>query len=307
MNGSASPKLEERRRAPVVSLSHLDHLWFQVTGTLCNLTCTHCFISSSPTNHNFELLSLDAVRRTLDASLALGVKEYYFTGGEPFLHPDMTEILEATLAVGPATVLTNGTLFKEHDLDRLAAAEARSPYSLEIRVSIDGYSADMNDALRGAGSFQKAVGGMATLLAHGFLPILTVAQTWEDGRNDEMFHRFVSLLKSLGCARPRVKILPTLRLGAEAKRTRGYEPGEHVTEEMMEGYDASQLVCTHSRTVTEKGVFVCPILLDSKEARLGGTLEESLGPYALQHAACYTCYVGGAICSNFSSEASGGV
>ena len=33
---------------PLVNISHLDHLWFQVAGTLCNLTCTHCFISCSP-------------------------------------------------------------------------------------------------------------------------------------------------------------------------------------------------------------------------------------------------------------------
>src|SRR5262249_51062843 len=51
--------------APVVSLSHLDELWFQVTGTHCNLTCRHCFISCSPHNHTFGYLGLDDVRRAL--------------------------------------------------------------------------------------------------------------------------------------------------------------------------------------------------------------------------------------------------
>src|SRR5437899_6409715 len=95
--------------SPLVPLAHLDDLWFQVAGTLCNLTCRHCFISCSPHNHSFGLLTLDAVRRALDDSVPLGVKEYYFTGGEPFLHRDMVAILELTLAYGPATVLTNGT------------------------------------------------------------------------------------------------------------------------------------------------------------------------------------------------------
>src|SRR5437660_3141507 len=109
--------------APAVPLDHLDDLWFQVAGTLCNLACRHCFISCSPHNHAFGFLDLDTIRRSLDESVGLGVKEYYFTGGEPFLHPDMTEILELTLGYGPATVLTNGTVFKDDWLKRLARAD----------------------------------------------------------------------------------------------------------------------------------------------------------------------------------------
>src|SRR5215471_4234484 len=138
--------------APVVPLAHLDHLWFQVGGTLCNLECRHCFISCSPHNHSFGFLDLVTVRRALEESVSLGVKEYYFTVGEPFLHRDMVEILETTLRYGPATVLTNGTVFQDEGLSRLAQAEAESPYSLEFRVSIDGPSAAANDAVRGAGS-----------------------------------------------------------------------------------------------------------------------------------------------------------
>src|SRR5947209_19579400 len=126
---SALPMLE--RNAPEVPLAHLDDLWFQVAGTVCNLTCAHCFISCSPHNRSFGFLDLETVRRYLDESVALGVKEYYFTGGEPFLNPDMTSILELTLQYGPATVLTNGTVFKEEWLIRLERAEKEALYSLE--------------------------------------------------------------------------------------------------------------------------------------------------------------------------------
>src|SRR5438477_10866006 len=142
--------------APEVPLQHLDHLWFQVTGTVCNLTCRHCFISCSPHNHSFGFLDLDTVRRYLEESVALGVKEYYFTGGEPFLHPDLTAILELTLHFGPATVLTNATVLKDAWLQRLRRAEEKSPYSLEFRVSIDGPDAESNDPIRGAGAFDRA-------------------------------------------------------------------------------------------------------------------------------------------------------
>jgi len=284
--------------APVVALSHLDDLWFQVAGTLCNLTCRHCFISCSPHNRSFGFLDLETVWRHLDESVALGVKEYYFTGGEPFLNPDMTAILELTLRYGPATVLTNGTVFKEEWLDRLAQAEAESPYSLEFRVSIDGFTAADNDPVRGPGTFERARRGVRQLLAHGFLPIVTITRTRDDQDDAELVAGFLALLKANGYDRPRLKVLPTLRIGAEVERQRGYRDEERVTPEMIEGFDTGKLVCEHSRIVSDRGVHVCPILVEAPDALLGSTLAESLGDYALRHQACYTCYQYGNICSN---------
>ena len=134
-----APKSE--RGFPVAPFFDLDTLWFQVAGTLCNLTCTHCFISCSPTNHAHEMMDLATVRRFLAEAAARGVKEYYFTGGEPFMNKEMFEILEETLRVGPANVLTNGVLITSERARRLKALSDASDYSLEIRISIDGYDA----------------------------------------------------------------------------------------------------------------------------------------------------------------------
>jgi sulfatase maturation enzyme AslB (radical SAM superfamily) len=287
---------------PVVPLAHLDDLWFQVSGTLCNLTCRHCFISCSPHNHSFGFLDLATVRRYLDESVALGVKEYYFTGGEPFLNRDMAAILELTLQYGPATVLTNGTVFRGEWLERLRSAETASLYSLEFRVSMDGYTPEENDAVRGAGTFERILLGVRVLLDYDFLPILTVTRTKDEQDDGELFHGFVRLLKDLGYARPRVKILPTLRIGAEAQRQRGYRDEERVTPQMMDGYDQNLLVCNHSRMVTDRGVYVCPILIEAADARLGTTLAEAQRPFAVKHHACYTCYQYGALCANASSQ-----
>jgi molybdenum cofactor biosynthesis enzyme MoaA len=289
--------------APQVALAHLDHLWFQVGGTLCNLTCHHCFISCSPTNHSFGFVTLADVRRNLEDSVALGVKEYYFTGGEPFLNREMTAILVETLRYGPATVLTNATVLRDEWLAELAEAEANSPYSLEFRVSIDGFSPATNDPIRGEGTFERAMRGVRKLVEHRFLPIITAARTWAEADEDAVVAGFVSMLRAAGYERPRLKVLPTLRLGAEETRTGGYDRQERVTAEMLAGYDQSQLICEHSRIVTDRGVYVCPILIDSPEARLGDALTEALGPYPLRHGACFTCYQHGAICSNPSSGA----
>ena len=286
---------------PLVEPSHLDQLWFQVGGTLCNLACRHCFISCSPHNDSFRFLTLADVRVRLEESAALGVKEYYFTGGEPFLNPQLVEILIATLQYGPATVLTNATVLKAEWLDRLHAAEAASDYSLEFRVSLDGFSPATNDPIRGAGTFERALRGVVRLVQHGFLPIITAARVWPLAEERQIVAHFIKMLQHAGYSRPRLKILPTLQIGAEAQRTCGYRPDERVSAEMLAGYDAAQLVCEHSRCVSDRGVHVCPILIEQPDSLLSQSLAESLRPYAIRHGACYTCYQHGAICSNFSS------
>jgi len=287
---------------PWIDIPHLDHLWFQVGGTLCNLTCAHCFISCSPKNDAFGFLSLTDVERRLEESVPLGVKEYYFTGGEPFLNPEMTAILIETLRYGPATVLTNGTVLKDEWLAALRAAEDSSIYSLEFRVSIDGCSSEMNDPVRGAGTFARAMRGVAKLVEYDFLPIITAARVWPIDQDRDVIDRFLEVLRYAGYNRPRLKILPTLHLGAEETRTQGYLPSERVTPAMLDGYDQSQLVCHHSRIVTDRGIHVCPILIESPNSALGQTLAESLIPFAIEHGACTTCYQYGAICTNASSR-----
>ena len=182
-----------------------------------------------------------------------------------------------------------------------AAAEAASPYSLEFRLSIDGFSPETNDPIRGEGTFDRAMRGVISLVEHGFLPIITAARTWSDEQDAEMVGRFVEMLEEGGYDRPRLKILPTLHLGAEVERTHGYSESERVTESMMVDYDVSQMICEHSRMVTDRGVYVCPLLIETDDACLGAELSESLGPYVIKHGACYTCFQYGSICSNPSS------
>lgn len=288
--------------SPAVAPDHLDELWFQVAGTLCNLTCAHCFISCSPHNDRYGFLSLAQVRDYLRQSVELGVKEYYFTGGEPFLNRDFVPIVRETLRLGAVTVLTNATVLKDEWLLELAEAERTSIYSLEFRVSLDGFDSQTNDPIRGTGTFDRTVVGLLKLVQHGFLPIVTAARTWPDDQESRVVGKFVEMLRRHGYARPRLKILPAIQLGAEVIRTGPYDPRARVTEAMLTTFDISQLICQHSRVVSDRGVHVCPILLDSPDALLADNLRDALVPYRVAHGACFTCYQYGAICTNPSSD-----
>jgi hypothetical protein len=183
----------------------------------------------------------------------------------------------------------------------LAELAAASPYTLELRVSLDGVTPETNDPIRGEGTFERCMQGMAALVGAGFLPIVSCMRSWPEHETEETLAKFRDLLSGVGYDRARIKILPPLRIGEEATRTHGYDATERITHEMLHGYDLSQLLCTRARLVTARGVYACPILLEAPIARLGDTLAEAVGAEArLAESACFTCYTSGAICSNVS-------
>lgn len=248
-------------------------------------------------------MSFDQVLPYLEKASRLGVKEFYFTGGEPFVNPDLPRILEATLRVGPATVLTNATLFDNELVEKLAEMRDASKYSLELRVSIDGFSSETNDPIRGPGTFKRAMRGIKLLVDGGFLPIITAMRSWPIDEDEARLSRFKNSLAGVGYRHPRIKLLPSLKIGQEALRDHGYSEHDYITESMMAGYDISQLMCSNSRIVSTRGVHVCPILVDQPDSILGKRLSNAKQAFRLSHQACITCYQYGAICSNASSAA----
>jgi len=281
---------------PHVPLLTLDTLWFQVAGTICNIACTHCFISCSPKNHSHEMLTLADVENRLAEAKALGVRDYYFTGGEPFMNRDLLPMLAATLKQGPATVLTNGMLLRREVCGRLREMADRSDCSLDIRVSLDGFDRETHDAIRGPGVWDRVMIGLRNLAEAGINPVITVTEAADGVRTEQGRRRFLELIRAWGFSKPRLKILPLFRIGAEEKRTRAYEDWERLTRPVLTDHDAEVLQCSSSRMVTSKGVFVCPILIETPEARMGDTIGETLRPFQLRYGACHTCWVEGVSC-----------
>jgi MoaA/NifB/PqqE/SkfB family radical SAM enzyme len=285
-------------RAPEVRLQSLDTLWFQLTGTLCNIACLHCFITCGPQETRVPIMDTGRVRRLLDEAEALGVREYYFTGGEPMMHPEFFALCAAALDKGPLTVLTNAML-----VDDEAAARARTlfdaaRYSFELRVSLDGMTAEENDPVRGKGTFAATTDGIRRLATAGLAPIVTVVEHRAGMAAAEERLRFLEFARSLGLQKPRVKFLPLLHIGREERRTRGYRDDElDVLAHPLVPEVEERLVCASGRLATAGGVYTCPILLDAPEARLGDTLEESRRPFHLRWSACRTCVAEGLSCT----------
>ena len=288
------PILTEERAATVPFFG-LDTLWLQLAGTLCNIACRHCFITCGPKEDRVPMMTRARLEELLLEARELGVKEFYFTGGEPMLHPEFFAVVERTLKEGPTHVLTNGMLIDESAAQRLRDLCDGSRYSLDVRVSLDGMTAEENDPVRGRGTFAAITQGIRHLAAVGLSPVLTVVEHADALRLSEARSEFLRFARSLGLAQPRVKFLPLLRIGRETRRTHGYGTGD-VVHEPLPPEVIRTLQCNSSRLATQAHVLVCPLLLDAPDAQLGRTLTESLRPISLRWSACHTCVEEGLSC-----------
>lgn len=124
----------------------------------CNLHCDHCLSGSGPGHQRPTELTTDEAKAFIAELDEMDVFQVNIGGGEPFVRPDILELLEELTDRGISTcVSTNGTQLDEETLDRL---EAMDP--LFLQVSMDGLRAE-NDAIRGDGVFDEVVETLARL------------------------------------------------------------------------------------------------------------------------------------------------
>jgi uncharacterized Fe-S cluster-containing radical SAM superfamily protein len=290
------------RRARV-ALRALDTLWFN-TGTLCNLTCQHCYIESSPKNDRLVYLSAAETGEYLDEieRLGLGTQLIGFTGGEPFMNPELPAMLDLALARGfRALVLTNA--MKPMHKVKPALLRLRDRYGdrLTIRVSIDHYGRAVHEIERGRRTWAPTIDGLKWLAANGFA--VTVASRRLSGETeDELRRGFARLLAELDLAidaadAVALTIFPEMDEAADVPEIT--EACWGILRKSPDG-----VMCSSSRMVvkfkgaTHPTVIACTLLPYDPRFDLGRSLADALGPVPLNHPHCAKfCVLGGGACS----------
>jgi hypothetical protein len=284
-----------------VAMTGLTTLWIN-TGTLCNLACRTCYIESSPRNDALVYLTLAEVENYLNEALTLGTREIGFTGGEPFINPDMVGMLSAALARGFETlVLTNAMRPMRRFEQQLLALRTVGGERLTMRVSLDHYSAAVHEAERGSGTWDKAIAGCQWLSDHGFR--LAIAGRQLPGESEVEARRgYADLFAALGlkvdAGDPAALVLfPEMDASADVPE---------ITEACwgILGKSPSSIMCASSRMVVKrKGeprpvVAACTLIPYDDGFTMGETLAEASRPVRLNHPHCARfCVLGGASCS----------
>lgn len=262
--------------------ARLDLLWVQVAGSLCNLSCSHCYGSCGPAESRHRMMSREQVRERVGEALELGARAVVFTGGEPFLHRDLEAMVADTLPAAPVTVLTNGTLLTPRRIAALVAASREAAHALAFHVSLDGPDPASHAAVRGPGTFERALAGLQALADAGFAP--AVAATLPPGEDREATAAaYAAMLRAAGFGDVEVHLSPRFGAGrcdalaADGGAVREERPG------------ASPPPCATSRTVSSGGVFICPLLADEPAAFLGDSLAAALLATPPAHPVCGPC------------------
>jgi len=277
-----------------VDLERLETLWIN-TGTLCNLTCRSCYIESSPTNDALVYLSLAEAEAYFEEAAALGTRVIGFTGGEPFMNPEMIAMMRSALARGfELLVLTNAMRPMRRFESALKEIAAAHGDRVVMRVSLDHHDRDLHEAERGAGTWAKAIDGLGWLAKAGF----RVAVAGRRGGGEaEARAGYEKLLVRLGITVDHLVLFPTMDAFADVPEiSEGCWDILHVSPESM--------MCASSRMVVKaKGaarphVVACTLLPYDERFAMGETLAGAAIPVSLNHPHCARfCVLGGASCS----------
>jgi uncharacterized Fe-S cluster-containing radical SAM superfamily protein len=288
-----------------VSLTQPETLWFN-TGTLCNITCANCYIESSPTNDALVYLEARDITPYLDQleSRKWGVREIAFTGGEPFMNPQMIDMLRLSLGRGyDVLVLTNAMAPMMRPRVQAGLAELVAHYGdkLTMRISLDHYNADVHDAERGAGAFAKSLRGINWLASIGAR--LAVAGRIEMAESEaEARAGYAALYAAQGwdidAQDPAMTVLfPEMDASVEVP-----EITTACWSILNKRPDA--VMCASSRMVVKRkgaaapAVLACTLLPYDPEFEMGATLAEAERDVSLNHPHCAKfCVLGGASCS----------
>ena len=281
-----------------IDADRLKELWIH-TGTACNLACPFCLEGSHPGDHRLGAMKLEDVKPFIHEAVNMGVEQFSFTGGEPFVIRDFVHILDYASRQRPCFVLTNATeplLKRRHQLLPLRD----NPHDIHFRVSLDYPDIARHDAGRGEGNFVRALEGIRWLHEQGF--VVSIARQTDPGEDPEAVDAaFRALFRKHGVPES-LAFTSFPDLG-----TPGSEDGSpEVTETCMEKYPTTEsrahFMCTYTRMLVKKDgrvrVYACTLVDDDPDYDLGSTLAESMRErIMLRHHRCFACYRFGASCA----------
>jgi len=292
-----------------VDLRALETLWIN-TGTLCNLTCTRCYIESSPTNDRLTYISRAEVAVYLDEirDLGLPTREIGLTGGEPFMNPDVIEITDDALSRGfEVLVLTNAMTPLKHHRDALLGLRERYGSALKLRVSLDHFTQERHEEERGPFSWARTIDGLQWLAQNGFTLAVAGRALWHE---DETATRsgYAKQFSELDIP---IDPFDTSRLVIFPEMDKAAVVPEITTAcwDLLSVRPDAMMCATSRMVVKRKGavspaVIACTLLPYDTQFEIGRTLADSDKSVRLNHPHCASfCVLGGGSCSGANRDA----
>lgn len=179
-------------------------VYLELTGN-CNLRCRYCY-NRSGSSGDFPVERLPGLLREMRE---LEIGELIFSGGEPLLYPDLKAVLSFAAPLFRVSLVSNGTLIDREWAGLLAALPA-----LKLEISLEGVSPEVNDPLRGEGSWKLTRRGIENLLEAGLAERITLCFTL-NRYNFKHFKAITDRARRWGIER--ILLSPPVKLGRAAE------------------------------------------------------------------------------------------
>ena len=284
-----------------VNFNGLKTLWFN-TGTLCNLSCKDCYIESSPRNDRLLYLSHEDVCKYLNEieTSNINCKSIGITGGEPFMNKDIIKIISTCLNKDrELLILTNAMQPLQNKKCMLLNFQENN--NLKFRISLDHYTKEKHEKIRGKNSWDKTINGVIWLHNNNFNISIASRSLYE---NEKLLRKgYKNLFEQLNlnldvCNNNDLVLFPEMNNLTDT-------PEITTACWSLLGVNPNNLMCSNSRMIVKRKennkthVVSCTLLPYTKEFDYGENLNNSFKTTYLNHPYCSKfCVLGGANCIN---------
>lgn len=263
--------------APIAQLSELNNLFIELTAKNCNQRCKHCYIDFPISKNVKDFIAIDKIRQAIVDSKQEKIECVYLTGAEPMTHPEFNSILRLCLKRSNVCICTNASFINEKKARFLKKVEEESTNEIIFKLSIDHFNEVKNDDLRGRGSFRQTINAIKCLVKYDFNPILNIVNYYGESRKVLMCE-FKALCDKIGFETNDFNFQIT-------EYYNKFKPAAEITDWGKN----SNLDCQTGRTLTEKGVYVCPFLANDHRGRMGSNLRDYSKKMHLETDFCLSC------------------
>lgn len=147
---------------------------FEIT-SYCNLKCFYCYNNIYNDKVRIENMKEHEILRVIDDLQSLGIIELIITGGEPFIRPDLLEIIKYIKLNTDIfiTLQTNGALLNERNI--LVLSDLLSKYDI-VQISLDGPK-EIYESIKGKGLWDKVIKNIILLKDVGITVTINTVPT----------------------------------------------------------------------------------------------------------------------------------
>lgn len=265
--------------SPKSEIINFDNLFIELSTKACNMKCKHCYIDFKDAKKFKNFIHIDKIREALIDLKDEKLKFIHLTGAEPMLHPDFNSILRLCLKRASTVIHTNAYKINDKKVRFFKKVQDENNKNNEIilKLSLEHYDEKTNDEIRGRGSYRKCLHAIESLIKYGFNPLITVVNHFDE--NESVLKEKISaVFDSIGFMTEdiNINIIPLIK-------------PEEFNNINISKQNYQTLDCSRSRTLTESGVYNCPITTSDYRGRSGSCFKDFSKTNCLETPACSYC------------------